>query len=87
MGELLTGVFAQKSINGLADGLMYGNPGQLTTQIIAIGATIVYSGVVTFIILKVVGLVFPLVATADEEMEGLDQSMHGEEAYVHASGQ
>ena len=87
VGALLTGILAQKSFNGLADGLLYGNPGQFTTQIIAVGATIVYSGIVTFILLKVVGLVFPLGATAEEETEGLDQSMHGEEAYVHASGQ
>jgi Amt family ammonium transporter len=86
VGALLTGVFAQKSLNGLADGLLYGNPGQLMIQATAVGATILYSGVMTFILLKVVGAVLPLHAAADEEEEGLDQTMHGEEAYVHASG-
>jgi ammonium transporter, Amt family len=86
VGALLTGVFAQKSLNGLADGLLYGNPGQLMIQATAVGATIVYSGIVTFILLKVIGVVLPLHANADEESEGLDQTMHGEEAYVHATG-
>ena len=86
VGALLTGVFAQKSLNGMADGLLYGNPGQLTIQATAIAAAIVYSGVVTFILLKVIGLITPLRATAEEESEGLDTTMHGEEAYVHAGG-
>src|SRR5215468_3989544 len=50
VGALLTGVFAQKSINGLADGLMYGNPNQVVVQATAILAAIVYSGVVSFIL-------------------------------------
>jgi len=86
VGALLTGVFAQKAINGVADGLLFGNPGQLATQAIAVGASIVYSGVMTFVLLKIVGLVFPLRANRSEEAEGLDVSMHGEEAYVHAEG-
>ena len=86
VGALLTGVFADKSLNGLFDGLLYGNPGQVVTQATAVGATIVYSGIVTFILLKIVGAVFPLHADAREEDEGLDTTQHGEEAYVHASG-
>ena len=49
-------------------------------------AAIVYSGVVSFILLKVIGLVMPLRATDAEETEGLDISQHGEEAYMHAGG-
>jgi Amt family ammonium transporter len=86
VGALLTGVFADKSLNGLADGLLFGNPGQLGVQATAVAAAIVYSGVMSFILLKVVGLVFPLRASADEESDGLDQTMHGEEAYVHGGG-
>jgi len=86
VGALLTGVFAQKSLNGLADGLLYGNPGQLGIQAIAVGAAIVYSGVATFILLKLVGMIFPLRATPEAESEGLDQTAHGEEAYVHSGG-
>ncbi len=86
VGALLTGVFAQKSLNGVADGLLFGNPGQFVTQMIAVGAAIVYSGVLTFVLLKVVALVFPLRASQDDEQVGIDVAAHGEEAYVHASG-
>jgi len=85
-GALLTGVFAQKSLNGVADGLMYGNPGQLGIQAVAVLAAIVYSGVMSFILLKVIGAVIPLRANAADESVGLDVSQHGEEAYVHAGG-
>ncbi len=84
VGALLTGVFAQQSINGMADGLLYGNPGQLGIQATAVVAAIVYSGAVTFILLKVIGAVMPLRASLDEEGIGMDLSQHGEEAYVHA---
>jgi ammonium transporter, Amt family len=86
VGALLTGVFAQKSFNGVADGLLFGNPGQLVTQAIAVAAAIVYSGVVSFILLKIIGAVIPLRASAADEGVGLDVSQHGEEAYVHAGG-
>jgi Amt family ammonium transporter len=83
VGALLTGVFAQKALNGLADGALFGNPAQIGIQATAVAVTIVYSGVVSFILLKVIGLVVPLRASADEESVGLDISNHGEEAYVH----
>ena len=86
VGALLTGVFAEKALNGLADGVLFGNPGQLMIQATAVGAAIVYSGVVTFILLKVIGIVMPLRATDDDESTGLDITMHGEEAYLHAEG-
>jgi Amt family ammonium transporter len=86
VGALLTGVFAQKSLNGMADGLLYGNPGQLMIQATAVGFAIVFSGVGSFILLKLVGLVFPLRADEDSESEGLDSTQHGEEAYTHAGG-
>jgi Amt family ammonium transporter len=86
VGALLTGVFAQKALNGVADGVLFGNPGQLATQAIAVLGAIVYSGVMSFVLLKVVGLVTPLRATESEEAEGLDVTQHGEEAYVQTSG-
>ena len=49
----------------------------------AILAVIVYSGVASFILLKVIGLVMPLRASESEESAGLDVSLHGEEAYLH----
>ena len=83
VGALLTGVFADKSLNGLADGALFGNPGQLVVQVTAIGAVAVYSGVVSFVLLKVISLVTPLRATEADEASGLDISLHGEEAYLH----
>ena len=87
VGALLTGVFSDMSLpGGLANGLLYGNPGQLGIQATAIAAAIVFSGVGTFIILKVVGLIVPLRATPADESTGLDLTHHGEEAYLHAGG-
>jgi ammonium transporter, Amt family len=86
VGALLTGVFAQKAMNGVADGLLFGNPAQLGIQAIAVAAAIVYSGVVSFVLLKIVGAIVPLRAAAADERAGLDVTMHGEEAYVHAGG-
>ena len=86
VGALLTGVFASKALNGVGDGLLFGNPWQLVVQATAVLATIAYSGTMSFVLLKLVGLVTPLRAVADDESVGLDVSQHGEEAYVHAEG-
>jgi Amt family ammonium transporter len=86
VGAILTGVFADKSLNGLFDGALFGNPGQVGIQAAAVGTAILYSGVMTFILLKVIGLVIPLRATENDEGEGLDISQHGEEAYLHSEG-
>jgi Amt family ammonium transporter len=83
VGALLTGVFAQKALNGVADGVLFGNPAQLGIQAIAVGATIIYSGVMSFVLLKLIGVIIPLRATTDDEEVGIDLSNHGEEAYVH----
>ena len=86
VGALLTGVFAQKALNGVADGLLFGNPAQLGIQGVAVLAAIVYSGALTFVLLKLIGAVVPLRTDAEEESTGLDVTQHGEEAYVHAQG-
>jgi Amt family ammonium transporter len=88
VGALLTGVFAQQSLNGIpnANGLLFGNPGQLGIQAIAVAAAIAYSGVMSFVLLKLVGAIMPLRADAHEETAGLDQNQHGEEAYIHGGG-
>ena len=84
VGALLTGIFAQKALNGVQDGLLYGNPGQLGIQAIAVAAAAVYSFVGSFILVKIVSVLIPLRASADDESTGLDISQHGEEAYLHA---
>ena len=86
VGALLTGVFADKAINGVQSGLLFGNPGQLGIQAAAILAAIVYSGVLSFVLLKIVGVIIPLRPSRADETVGLDVSMHGEEAYLHAEG-
>jgi Amt family ammonium transporter len=86
VGALLTGVFAQKAWNGVADGLLFGNPGQFIIQATAVAAAIVYSGVMTFVLLKIVGAIMPLCADRERQSLGMDLSEHGEEAYVHAGG-
>jgi ammonium transporter, Amt family len=83
VGALLTGVFAEKSWNGLADGALFGNPRQLLVQAVAVLAVMAYSGIVSFVLLKVISLVTPLRATDQDESSGLDISLHGEEAYLH----
>ena len=83
VGALLTGVFAQKALNGVQDGLLYGNPGQLGIQAIAVAGAAVYSFGVSFILVKLVGLVIPLRPSPEDEMTGRDISQHGEEAYLH----
>jgi len=86
VGALLTGVFAEKALNGVADGALYGNPRQLLIQGAAILAALVYSGAMSFVLLKLVNVVLPIRAEAGDELEGLDVTQHGEEAYIHDGG-
>jgi len=79
-GALATGLFADASIGG-TDGLFFGNPVQLWHQAVATGAAIVFSAVGTFVLLKLVNVVFPLRVREDVEVLGLDASLHGEAAY------
>jgi ammonium transporter, Amt family len=86
VGALLTGVLAQKSWNGVADGLLFGNPRQLAIQAAGVAAAIVYSAGMTWGILKLLALVAPLRAGSREEGLGLDVTQHGEEAYTRGEG-
>ena len=60
VGALLTGVFAQKAFNGVTDGALFGNSAQLGIQAVAVLSAIVYSGVMSFILLKLIAVVIPL---------------------------
>jgi Amt family ammonium transporter len=80
-GAIATGLFAVAAVGG-ANGLFFGNPGQLTTQLIGIAATWAYAFIVTFIILKVLDATMGLRVTEDEEVQGLDISQHGESGYT-----
>jgi Amt family ammonium transporter len=81
LGAILTGVFADPSINEAGKGLLYGNPGQLITQLIAVGVTIVYVAIVTFVIFMLIKLFVGLRVDVEDEIIGLDESQHGEKAY------
>jgi Amt family ammonium transporter len=76
-GAILTGVFAVEKIGGTA-GLLEGNSGQVLIQVYGVLATLVYTGVVSFILLKIIDMVMGLRVTAEEEREGLDLALHGE---------
>ena len=81
-GALATGIFATVAVNSAAvDGAAYGNFGQLGTQAIAVGASVLYSAVMTFVILKVINVFVPLRVPENEEVLGLDASQHREAAY------
>ena len=77
VGAILTGVFAVKDIGGTA-GLLEGNGGQVVTQLLGVGVTVVYGLVMTFVILKVIDMVIGLRVAEEEEREGLDIALHGE---------
>jgi Amt family ammonium transporter len=81
-GALATGLFAQKAINpGGNDGLFFGNPGQLGTQLIGIIAAWGWAIVATFIIFKILNAITKLRVSPEDEEAGLDLSQHGESGY------
>jgi ammonium transporter, Amt family len=80
VGALLTGVFAVKAIGGTA-GVLEGNIAQLAIQAKGILVTIVYDGVASYIILKLVDMVIGLRVSEEEEIQGLDITQHGEQVY------
>lgn len=80
-GAIATGLFATPAIQNYS-GLFYGNAGQLVTQLIATGVTIVYSGVLTFVLFKIVDKLVGIRATPKEEAVGLDLTQHKEDAYT-----
>jgi ammonium transporter, Amt family len=79
-GAIATGVFATTAINAFP-GLIDGNPAQVVTQLVGVGATIAYAVIATFVIVRVVDVVLGLRVGAHEEEVGLDLSVHGEVAY------
>jgi Amt family ammonium transporter len=85
-GILFIGLVAQTSWNGVANGLFYGNASQLADQATAALAAPAYAFAMTYILLRLIGLVTPLRATAREEALGMDIVAHGEEAYATGEG-
>ena len=87
-GALATGLFASAAVSGIdgTDGLFYGDAAQLVDQIIAIAVTMGYSFGVTMVILKVLDVTMGLRVSEEDEMAGLDVSLHGERAYLLDGG-
>lgn len=82
IGAILTGVFATKSVNPLgANGLLYGNPSQLLTQIEAVVIAYILSAIGTFALLKILDATIGLRVHPDAEFQGVDINEHGEEGY------
>ncbi len=81
LGALLTGFLADPAINEAGKGLFFGNPLQVWIQVKAILVTLVYSGIMTFVIFMIVKALVGLRVDAEEETAGLDESQHGEKAY------
>jgi Amt family ammonium transporter len=83
-GTLLAGVFAVGALSaspelpGGVHGLLEGNPQQVLAQLYGIVVTLVWSGTLTFVILKVIGALVPLRVRQEDEVMGLDVSLHGE---------
>jgi Amt family ammonium transporter len=83
MGSILLGVFASLAINPAgADGLLEGNPKFLGVQVLAVLIIGAYSFVVTWVILKVIGIFGPVRVPDEVEKSGLDHQLHGEDAYA-----
>jgi Amt family ammonium transporter len=84
VGSLMVGLFAETAVNPLgADGLFFGGGGELLgKQAVAVAATIVWSGVISFILAKVISATIGLRCSEDEETTGLDLSQHAETAYA-----
>ncbi len=85
-GALLTGVFASAAINGTVDGLLFGNLAQFGIQALSVGVVFLYSGLLTFAILKGMSLFMTIRAVPKEEGVGMDIVNHGEEAYSTGEG-
>jgi ammonium transporter, Amt family len=82
VGALLTGIFATKQVNSAGlDGLLYGNGGQVVTQLIAVLIAYGFAAIMTLLICKAIGLFTELRVSEDMEADGLDIHEHGEGAY------
>jgi Amt family ammonium transporter len=85
-GILFIGFFAQLAWNGVSDGLAYGNASQLWDQAKAALVAPVYAFGVTYVLLRVIGMLMPLRGTERQEALGMDVVQHGEEAYATGEG-
>jgi Amt family ammonium transporter len=82
LGTILLGVFASKAVNSAgADGLLFGSGSFLLKETVAVFATAAYAFVFTYLMLIIINLITPVRVSREEELAGLDNSLHGEKAY------
>ena len=83
IGSVLLGLFADSGVNAATgDGILLGGTaGLLVNQFIAVGATLAFSGVLSFVLAKVIDLTIGLRVSDDDEAQGLDTTQHAETAY------
>jgi Amt family ammonium transporter len=80
IGAIGTGIFVAPALGGVGvDG--YSMAGQVVTQATGVGITIVWSGVVSLVLFKLIDMTMGLRVTEEQEREGLDTASHGERAY------
>src|SRR5688572_20000257 len=82
LGTLLTGIFVSATFGGIGYPEKVTMGEQFMTQLIGVVATAVWSGVLTWIILKIVDAIAGMRVASDEETEGLDTALHGEKGYT-----
>ena len=82
MGTLLTGIFVSATFGGIGYPEKIGMGDQFMTQLIGVVATAVWSGVLTWILIKLVDVTAGMRVAGDEETEGLDTALHGEKGYT-----
>ena len=86
-GTLATGLFSSTAVNPAgADGLFFGNPAQLGIQAVGVAAAVVFSGTLSFLILKVISVFTKIRVNQAQEEEGADTALHGEMAYPSMTG-
>ncbi|WP_378955719.1 ammonium transporter [Pelosinus sp. sgz500959] len=83
-GAIATGIFASKDINSAgADGLLFGNASQVAIQFVGVASSWIFAAVMTFLIVKFIGMFMEIKAAPEQEIAGMDVSGHGERAYVY----
>jgi len=83
LGVILLGVFSSNAINPAAtNGLILGNFNFFIKQTIAVSGAALYAFIFTYVMLKLINLVTPVRVDDEDEVEGLDSSLHGESAYL-----
>lgn len=86
LGTILLGVFASKAVNAAgADGLLFGSSSFMVKELVAVIGASVYAFVFTYLMLIIINLITPVRVSQEDELSGLDSSLHGEKAYDEGS--